>query len=396
MSDATNAPFCVEPQAEMRPGMIELRWGDPDPALLPVEAVAAAARRALEQMGPAALNYGVNEGPGVLRAALRQRIAAHEGVEPAADELAITAGNSAALNQLLALLVRPDDVVLVEDPSYSLALRMARDLSIELAGVPFDAGGLVVEALPALVRDLRRRGKRPRLLYTIPTFHNPTGICLAPERRTRLLEIAAAEDMLVVEDDVYRELAYAGAAPPSLWSLARQIPAASGQVLRLGTFSKTLAPGLRCGWLTASSELTLRFAHSGVFDSGGCPSQFTACLIASMLLDGGYDQNVARVRSAYAQRCLAVNEALERELPSGCEVTRPRGGYFTWVRLPEGLSAAAVLPLAEERGVSFVGGPRFSVGGDERGIRLGFSMYPPQTLRRGVSLLAEAIRAAMA
>ncbi len=144
-------PFPVEPQAEMRPGMIELRWGDPDPALIPVEQIGAAAGAALRAAGAAALNYGVNEGPLVLREVLAGRIARAEGHAPGLDEIVITGGNSGALNQLLALLARPGDVMLVEDPSYSLALRMARDQAVDLAGVPFDDQGMQVEALPGVL-----------------------------------------------------------------------------------------------------------------------------------------------------------------------------------------------------------------------------------------------------
>ena len=388
-------PFPVEPQAEMRPGMIELRWGDPDPALIPVEKIGAAAGAALRAAGAAALNYGANEGPSVLRKALAERIARMEGQALGLDEIVVTAGNSAALGQLLVLLVRPGDVVLVEDPSYSLALRMARDLHVDLVGVPFDNQGLQVAALPGILAQIRRSGRRPRLLYTIPTFHNPTGVCLADERRRRLVQIAVEEQLLIVEDDVYRELAYEGFSPASLWALAHEVPGAADCVVRLGTFSKTLAPGLRCGFLTAGAALAERIAQSGLYDSGGCPSQFPACLVAQMILDGSYDENVARVRAAYGERCRALTSALREALPAGCSVSGATGGFFAWVGLPEGLTAARVLPFAEANGVSFVGGSRFSVGGSEQGIRLCFTMYAPDQLREGAVRLGRAITEAL-
>jgi 2-aminoadipate transaminase len=381
----------AEPQAEMRPGVIELRWGDPDPALIPVEAIAAAAGAALRTAGAAALSYGANEGPRVLRESLAGRIAQAEGHALGPDEVVITAGNSAALDHLLALLARPGDAVLVEDPSYSLALCMARDLSVDLVGVPFDDQGLRVDALPGILEQIRRSGRTPRLLYTIPTFHNPTGVSLADERRRRLLQIAAEERLLVVEDDVYRELAYEGASPASLWALAHEVPGAADYVVRLGSFSKTLAPGLRCGFLTANAALAERIAQSCLYDSGGCPSQLTACLVAQMILDGSYDENAARVRSAYAERCRAFTLALRESLPAGCSVSAAGGGFFAWVGLPAGLTAPQVLPFAEANGVSFVGGSRFSVGGSEQGIRVAFTMYPPAVLRQAAALLGKAI-----
>jgi 2-aminoadipate transaminase len=245
--------------------------------------------------------------------------------------------------------------------------------------------------VPGVLEQLKRSGRTPRLLYTIPTFHNPTGVCLADERRRTLLQIAAEERLLVVEDDVYRELSYEGASPASLWALAHEVPGAVDYVVRLGSFSKTLAPGLRCGFLTAGATLAERFAQSGLCDSGGCPSQFTACLVAQMMLDGSYDENAARVRSAYAERCRALLSGLRESLPAGCSTTSTTGGFFVWVGLPDGLTAAQVLPFAEARGVSFIGGSRFSVGGSEQGIRLAFTMFPPDTLREAAARLGEAI-----
>jgi DNA-binding transcriptional MocR family regulator len=386
--------FVVEPQAEMRPGVIELRWGEPDPGLIPVEKIAAAAGAALRAAGAAALTYGANEGPQVLREALAERITRAEGQPLGLDEIVITAGNSAAIDQVLALFVRPGDAVLVEDPTYSLALSMARDFSCDLVGVPFDDQGMQVDALPDILKHVRSSGRMPRLLYTIPTFHNPTGVCLADERRERLVQIAAEEHLLIVEDDVYRELAYEGAVPASLWALAHEVPGAADYVVRLGTFSKTLAPGLRCGFLTAGVALAERIAQSGLYDSGGCPSQFPACLVAQMILDGSYDENVARVRSAYAERCRALLSALREALPAGCSVSAARGGFFTWVGLPDGLTASRVLPFAEAIGLSFFGDSRFSVGGSERGIRLAFTMYPAEILREAAAALGMAIIAA--
>lgn len=383
--------FLVETQAVMRPGMIELRWGDPDPALIPVERIGAAAVAALRAAGPAALTYGANEGPAVLRAALAERIARAEGHAPGLDEIVITAGTSAGLGHLITLYTRPGDVVLVEDPSYSLALDTFRDQSVDLAGLPFDDQGMRVDALPGILAIVRKRGRTPALLYTVPTYHNPTGVCLAGERRRRLVQIAVEERLLIVEDDVYRELSYEGPAPASLWSVAQEIPGAADYVVRLGSFSKTLAPGLRCGFLTAPAAVAARFAQSGLIDSGGCPSQFTACLVAQMIFEGSYDENVARLRSAYAERCRALLAALHESLPAGCGVGASSGGFFAWVTLPDGLTAARVTPFAEAAGVSLVAGSRSSVGGNDGGLRLCFTMYPPDQLREGAARLGRAI-----
>ncbi len=383
--------FGVEAQAVMRPGIIELRWGDPDPRLIPVETIAEATHRVFAEVGPAALNYGANQGPSALLAALAERIALRERRPLSLGEIAATNGNLPALHQLVALLVRPGDVVFVEDPGFSLALRIFRDLGVELVGVPFDEGGLDVEALAEAIVDVRHRGRTPRLLYTVATFHNPTGLSLADERRRRLLEVAAGADLLVVEDDVYRELVYEGAAPPSLWSLAAGVDGAPALVVRLGSFSKSLSPGLRCGFLTGPAAVVDRFAQSGLLDGAGCLSQFTSCIVAETIRSGAYDENVARLRQAYGARRDALVEGLRRALPVSCGLTEPRGGFFLWVTLPEGRRAADLLPLAEASGVSFFGGARFSLHGDDRGMRLGFSMFEPAELAAGAERLGRAV-----
>ena len=379
--------FTVAPQAEMRPGIIELRWGDPDPILLPTEAIGEAAAWVTGTVGALALNYGANEGPPVLREALAERILRMEGRAIDVSEIAITSGNSGALHMLLSHLVEPGATVFMEDPGYSLAIRSARDLPLELAGVPFDEGGLDVDALAAEVARVRARGGRPRLVYTVATFHNPTGVSLTAARRRRLVELAVQEDLLIIEDDVYRELPYDGAAPESLWSIGTQVDGAADNILRLGTFSKTLAPGLRCGWLTSSAARVTEFAERGVIDSGGCPSQFTSCLCARLIHTGFYDQNVAKVRAEYAARRDALVEGLQAEMPAGFEVIRPAGGFFVWVKTPDGVSAKAQMDAAVQHGVSFFDGTRFCVSGVDRGLRVGFSMYAPRDLREGAARL---------
>jgi 2-aminoadipate transaminase len=394
--------FVVEPQAEMRPGIIELRWGDPDPALLPMEIIAAATNRVFTDVGPAALNYGTNEGPLLLRTgggggrARAARIAPRARRPLDLTEIAATNGNSPALHQLTTLLVRPGDVVFVEDPGFSLALRMFRDLGVELMGVSFDQDGLDVDALEEAVASVRARGVRPRMLYTVATFHNPTGVSLAPERRRRLLEIAVESDLLVVEDDVYRELVYHHEAPRSLWSLAPEVEGSSEFVVRLGSFSKTLSPGLRSGFLTGPAPVVERFTQSGLLDSAGCLSQFTSCIVAETVASGDYDANVARLREAYGARRDALVEGLRRALPASCAFTEPDGGFFLWVTLPEGIKASDLVPVAERHGVSFFSGARFSVRGDDRGLRLGFSMYEPVDLVAGAERLADSIAEVLA
>ncbi len=374
-------------QNDLRPGVVELAFGEPDPTLLPVDLVESAAAEVLRELGPGALAYGRRSGPLALRQAIATRIAAREGREVAETGVYVTGGNSQALDLILTVFTGPGDLVLVETPTYNLALGTMRDHPVEIAGVALDGGGLDVAAVEATLARLRRAGKRARLLYTIPTFHNPTGTCLEGERRAHLLALAARHDLLVVEDDVYRELAYDEAAPQALWASDPTAP-----VIRLGSFSKSLAPGLRVGWANARPDLLARLDAAGVLDSGGGVSHFAACVVALVLTGGGYDGHVARLRRAYASRRDTLGDALHAHLPAGGSFAVPAGGFFIWVELPRGVRATELLPLAEEHGVSFALGRRFCSDGDDRHLRLSFSLYDEERLAEGARRLGAALR----
>jgi 2-aminoadipate transaminase len=394
-TETESMSFIVEPQAIMRPGIIELRWGDPDPALIPTAAIRNAADWVMDTVGAASLNYGLNEGPMALRQALAERLATLEGCDVDVPQVAVTNGISPSIQLLFSQLVHPGDVVFMEDPGFSLGIRMARDLSLDLVGVPLDEDGLDVDALGEAVKQARAGGRRPRLVYTVATFHNPTGACMSLERRRRLVELAVEEDLIVVEDDAYRELSYDGPPPPSLWRLAADVDGAAAHVIRLGSFSKTLSPGLRCGWLTSAPGRVLEFTERGVLDSAGCMSQFGACVCARLVLDGVYAANVEHLRAHYALRRDALVSGLRESLPEGCGVWRPGGGLFLLLTLPDGLTAGALVAAGEANGVGFMEGTRFSLAGVDRGIRLGFSMYDPDELREGARRLARTVRDAL-
>ena len=375
----------------LREGFVEFAFGDPDPALLPVGLVRDAADRALAARDAAgALVYGPNLGPPALREWIVARAAAREGLDLAAGDVLVSGGNSQALGQVLTDLTRPGDVVFVECPTYSLALGVIADHPVELRGVPLDDDGLDVDALEAAVREARSDGRRPRLLYTVPTFHNPAGVSLSPERRARLLELAQRQELVIAEDDVYRELVFEGAAPPALRALDPEAP-----VVRLGSFAKTLAPGLRLGWIDAAPGLRERLMADGVLESGGCVSQFSASVVAALLQAGVYDAHVAALRLAYASRRDALAGSLRQHLPAGCRFMTPAGGFFLWVTLPDGLTASALLPVAERHRVGFAPGSRFCVDGDDRSLRLAFSMYDEASLTEGGRRLGAAIAEAL-
>jgi 2-aminoadipate transaminase len=378
-------------QLVRRPGIIELGWGHPNAALLPVDGMRRAAAEALDRWGADTLNYGADQGAGLLLAWLADRIARTEGRAPAPNEIMVTGGVSQALDQICTLCTQPGDIALVESPTYHLAIRILRDHPLDLVSVPADEHGLRIDALAETIANLRRAGRRPRLLYCVPTFHNPTGASLQAERRAALVELAANEQLLVVEDDVYRELSYDGASPPSLWSLAQP-----DTVVRLGSFAKSLAPGVRLGWLTAGPKVASRLIGSGLLDSGGGVNHFTSLLVTAFCASGQYDQQIARLRESYRARRDALLAGLAAHLPPDCAWTAPGGGFFVWVRLPEGMDGAALLLRAEAAGVAFLPGTVFhSGGGGANALRLAFSLYDPEELIEAARRLGEVIREAI-
>lgn len=376
-----------------RPGIIDLGWGHPEPILVPVDPLRAAAVRALDRYGPDALAYGTPAGPGPLIEEIRARLAETDARVPAGEEVLISGGTSPALDQVATLLTEPGDVVLMEAPTYHLAIRIFRDHPLRLVPVPSDAEGLRTDALAAALRDAREAGDRPRLLYTVPTHHNPTGRTMAPARRAELVALAEQEGLVVVEDDAYRELSYDATPPPSLWSLSRS----PGTVVRLGTFAKSIAPGLRVGFVTADAATVSRFAEGGMLDSGGGASHFAGLVVAEYMRSGDYARVVEGLRDAFRERRDRMLEALAVEMPPGTTWTRPAGGYFIWVDLPPGLDARSLLPLVEAGGTSMLPGPTFFLGQDAGAgsLRLAFSRYAPVALAEAVARLAATIRSAL-
>jgi 2-aminoadipate transaminase len=374
-------------QLFLRPGVIELSWGHPDLALLPVDGMLQATSVALERDGPLALSYGAEQGPGCLIEQVCTRLGRLEGTPPP-GQIMVTGGVSQALDMLCTLLTQPGDVVLLESPTYYLALRVLRDHGLELVPVSSDDEGLRVDALEEVLAGLQRQGRQARLLYTVPTFGNPTGITLAAERRRALVALAQRAGLIVLEDDVYHELWYDAPPPPPLYSLC---PA--GPVVRLGSFSKVLAPGLRLGWMLAAPEVIQRCTGSGMLDSGGGINHFTAHVVAAFIELGLLDQHVETLRAAYRQRRDVLLDALASHLPEGCRWAAPGGGFFVWLRLPPGVDSAALLPIAEAQGVSYVPGARFYAGGGgEQSCRLAFTLVSLEELAEGARRLGDLLR----
>lgn len=374
-------------QYVLRPGIIELRWGDPAPELLPTARLADATRYVMAEHGPDALNYGAERGPGRLLEALAGWLERTEGRARPVERLFITAGVSYGLDLICTLWTEPGDVMLVEAPTYHLALRVFRDHRLEILPVVGDADGLDPAALTDAVDRLRRAGRAPRFLYAAPTFANPTGITQSPGRRQALVVAAHQAGVTVLEDDVYRRLWYDDSPPPPLADFEP-----SGGVIRLSSFSKIVAPGLRVGWLEAEPDVVTRLAGSGLLDSGGGFSHFAAHVVAGLLERGEMEPHIATLRAAYRARRDIMLRALVEHMPAGCTWKTPAGGFFIWLRLPEGYDSARLLQQAERAGVSYAPGGRFfpDEGPDREGaryLRLAFSLLRSEELAEGVARL---------
>lgn len=376
------APSAV--QKEIPAGMIDLGVGQPSPALLPVEAIAQAAADCTGRREPGLLAYGIEQGEGRFRAALAEFLAARTAAPVDPESLLVTNGASQALDLVCTLFTRAGDAVLVEEPTYFLALKIFADHRLRVLPLPMDARGLDLEAA---AEALRR--EQPALLYTIPTYQNPTGLTLAAERRAALAALCRESGALLVADEVYHLLAFGAPPPPPLAGSA-----AAGGVVALGSFSKILAPGLRLGWLQAGPELIARCVNCGLLDSGGGLNPFASGVVRSAITLGLLDLHLERLRAVYAARAAALCAALRRHLPPGAAFEAPQGGFFVWVKLPRGLDSGRLLAAAKARGVEFMPGPRFSCRGAlAECLRLSFAFYDIPELEEGAARLGAAIRA---
>jgi len=344
--------------------------------------------RVFDRYGVDALNYGYGPGPGPLLDWLSAWIAKidHRGANP--DEISICAGVSHGLDQVMALFTLPGDIALIESPTYHLAIRILREHGVDLVPVELNDGTISIDSLRNRIRRLRAAGRTVRLLYTVPTFGNPTGLSTTEAQRRELAGLASEEGFFIVEDDAYRELWYESPPPPSLWSIAPP-----GVVIRLGSFAKSLAPGLRCGFITSDAKNIERIRASGVLDSGGGISHLGALVVAEFAGKGDYSRNVQNLRSGYRERRDALLNSLAENVAGKVSWSQPAGGYFVWLTLAKG-NAATLLTAAESNGTAFLPGDVFMVPPmtASRNLRLSFSRYSPPMLREAGRRLGVALR----
>jgi 2-aminoadipate transaminase len=311
-------------------------------------------------------------------------------VESAVDRLLVTTGSQQGLDLVGRVLIDPGDVVLMELPSYVGAISAFRNLGAALVGVEQEADGIDLARLDETTRRLRREGRHVKFLYVVPNFQNPTGLLIGLEKRRRLLEWAAASDVLIVEDDPYGDLYFDDVSRPEE---TRPIAAddREGRVVYLSSFSKTLAPGFRVAWMHAPEPLAARLELAKQA-TDLCTGALDQRVVTDVCRRGGLPAHVAELRAHYARKRDAMLEAIGRTLAGRVTVVPPRGGFFVWVRLTGGLAADRLLPFARARGVLYVVGSAFFVDGSgAEFLRLSFSAPPPARIAEGIARLAGAI-----
>jgi 2-aminoadipate transaminase len=367
-----------------RPGMISFAGGLPAAELFPIDRVQAAVQAVLRRVGGRALQYGETEGV----AELRDWIARHysnDSLQLTRDNVLVTTGAQQALDLIGRVLLDEGDRVIVENPTYMAALMAWRPLGTVFLPAAADEYGVIPEqAAPLFAED-------PKIAYLIPNFQNPTGACLTTERRKLVVGLAQERDVPLIEDDPYGELRYEGDPAPSLLELDNP-PDDGGRVLRTGTFSKTLMPGLRVGWIIGPRAALERMGrakqsmdlHTSTFNQH----------LALELINGGYlEEMIPKLRSAYRERRDAMLDSLAEHFPEGSHWARPQGGMFVFVAFPPEVSAGELLTRAIEQNVAFVPGEEFHLNGAGKNtMRLNFTKSNPSEIREGIRRLADLLK----
>jgi 2-aminoadipate transaminase len=372
-----------------KPGIISFAGGFPDSAMFDVEGLKEASAKALAEEPGGALQYGATEGYEPLRTQLSAFMKG-KGVVVAPDGLIVTTGSQQALDLLGKTLISPGDKVIVEGPTFLATIQCFRLYGAQLISAPIDAEGVQVDRLEQLIVE-----HKPKFVYLIPTFGNPSGAMLNLERRRKVLELAVKHGTVIVEDDPYGDLYFGKAPPPSLMSLTNEVPGSRERLVHCGSLSKVLSPGLRIGWMIAPPELLAKATMCKQF-SDAHTSTFAQATAAQYLKSGRMPDTLANVRKVYAERAGAMGAALKRELGDAVAFTQPGGGLFFWARLTGAggkLADANVLAQrAIEKGVAFVpGAPFFAEKPDVATLRLSFATANVEKIEEGIARLGAAL-----
>jgi 2-aminoadipate transaminase len=370
-----------------RPDVISLAGGLPDPKVFSLDRVRESMERVIRDDGEAALNYGPNPGFTRLREWIAARMGAREGVQLSIENILVTSGGIEALNLVAMSSLDPGDTVLVEAPSYLAALHVFRSYQARIEAVAIDEEGLEPDALQEKLKDLARAGIKPRFLYAIPSFQNPSGATWTGRRRERVAALCEEAGLPIVEDHAYAELSYDGERECSLKALT------PGNVVFIHTFSKIFGPGARLGWAAGDREL---IGKLGICKLGTdqCANTLTQRLVYEYGRNGYIDDQVASSIAIYRRKRDRMEHAMKRHFPKDAYWLHPKGGFFIWVRLGGGVDTEALLRVAiEKEKTAFVAGPPFfSDGSGKSFMRLSFSYVAEEQIDEAIERLARAIR----
>jgi len=364
--------------------VLSLAGGLPGPEVFPKEDLARIASRVIEELGDSALQYSPTLGVMSFREAVADFVRS-KGVKVLSDDrVAVTTGSQEAIYLLAMTLINPKDAIIVESPTYLAALNVFRYYGAEFVSVPIDENGMKTELLEDKIKEAKSKGLNVKLVYTVATCHNPTGVIMPDDRRKELLEVASKYDLLVIEDDPYSFFVFDDVPFTPLKTLDSE-----GRVIYLGTFSKILAPGLRLGYMVADRQITrmVELAKQMVDLHSSTLSQYIALYA---LKEGVVEKTIQKARLVYREKRDIMIESLEEYMPEGSHWFKPRGGLFAFIYLPDGVDTTDMLPMAIERGVAYVPGRSFfSDGSGVNAMRINFSYLPPDKLREGIRLIAE-------
>ncbi len=374
-----------------QPDVISLAGGMPAPELFPLEEVAQACLRVMDSRGPDALQYSITEGYPPLRQFIVDKMSRY-GIVASVDNVLITCGSQQALDLVGRVMLDPGDVVVTGAPTYVGAIQAFGAYQASFASVPLDDDGMMVDLLEEKIIETH-----PKFIYVLPNFHNPGGVTLSPQRREKLVSLARQYGVPIIEDDPYGELRFEGEHLPPIVVIdaTRNADRAQGyfkgDVIYMSTFSKTLAPGLRLGWIVAPVEVVTKLVHAKQ-GADLHTSTFNQMVAYEVVAGGFLDQHVREIRDTYRQRRDAMLAAMERYFPEGVTWTRPQGGLFLWVKLPDGIDSLELLDEAIEQKVAFVPGTAFYADGrGHDALRLNFSYCPTDVTEEGIHRLGNAM-----
>ena len=368
-----------------RPEVVSLAGGMPNITDLPLDVVGSILGELVVENGRQAMQYSSGQGEQPMREAICE-VMKLEGITAHPDDVTVTVGSQQGLDLVTRIFCDPGDVVVCEAPSYVGALGVFRAFQCEVVHVAMDDHGLRGDALAEAVAALRAAGKRVKFLYTIPNFHNPAGVSQTLERRTALLDVAAREGLLVIEDNPYGLLGFEGDPLPAMRAMDEE------RVIYLGSFSKTFAPGFRVGWVLAPHAVREKLVLAQE-SATLCPPAFSQYAITAYLANHDWRGQIKVFREMYQERRDAMLAGLAEDMPAGTSWTVPGGGFFVWVTLPPGIDSQAMLPRAVTARVAYVPGTAFYADGfGSRHMRLSYCFPTPKRIREGTRRLGEVLQ----